>query len=142
MIAERTDSSASIHDDVCQRNSHFLSFFRIISCSHIYLFLFSISNFLFFTCYVVRVIFYIYHTFRDLIAASAFEQLDKSRTYGRNPILRVIVSALDKITFSSTSESLDNFDLQMQKPSSNLKNTNGIICDHYKRTNIKILEVK
>ena len=78
---------------------------------------------------------------RNLIAASSFEQRDKSRTHGRNPILKVIVSALDKVTFSNTSESTDTFELKMIKPSSNLKNTNGVICEHYKRSNIKILEV-
>ena len=76
-----------------------------------------------------------------MIAASSFEQIDKSRTFGRNPILRVVVTALDKVTFNSSSDSIDTFDLKMIKPSSNLKNTNGVICDHYKRTNIKILEV-
>ena len=80
-------------------------------------------------------------SFRNLIAASSFEQRDKSRTHGRNPILKVIVSALDKVTFSNTSESTDTFELKMIKPSSNLKNTNGVICEHYKRSNIKILEV-
>ena len=82
-----------------------------------------------------------HNIFRNLIAASSFEQIDKSRTFDRNPILRVVVTALDKVTFNSSSDSIDTFDLKMIKPSSNLKNTNGVICDHYKRTNIKILEV-
>lgn len=76
-----------------------------------------------------------------MIAASSFEQRDKSRTHGRNPILKVIVSALDKVTFTNTSASIDTFELKMIKPSSNLKNTNGVVCEHYKRSNIKILEV-
>jgi hypothetical protein len=85
--------------------------------------------------------YFTYHSFRNLIAASSFEQRDKSRTHGRNPILKVIVTALDKVTFLNTSESTDTFELKMIKPSSNLKNTNGVICEHYKRSNIKILEV-
>lgn len=76
-----------------------------------------------------------------MVPASTFELRDKSRTFGRNPILKVIVSVLDKVTFSNTSESTDSFELKMIKPSSNLKNTNGVINEHYKRSNIKILEV-
>lgn len=79
--------------------------------------------------------------FRDLIAANSFEQQDKKRTKGRNPVLQVVVSALDAQTFTSAEESSDNFELQMLKPSSNLKNTNGRVCEHYKLQNLKILEV-
>lgn len=78
---------------------------------------------------------------RDLIAANNFELQDKKRTKGKNPVLQVVVSALDAQTFTSAEESSDSFELQMLKPSSNLKNTNGRVCEHYKLQNLKILEV-
>jgi hypothetical protein len=79
--------------------------------------------------------------YRDLIAANNFELQDKKRTKGKNPVLQVVVSALDAQTFTSAEESSDSFELQMLKPSSNLKNTNGRVCEHYKLQNLKILEV-
>jgi hypothetical protein len=79
--------------------------------------------------------------YRDLIAANNFELQDKKRTKGKNPVLHVVVSALNAQTFTSAEESSDSFELQMLKPSSNLKNTNGRVCEHYKLQNLKILEV-
>jgi hypothetical protein len=80
-------------------------------------------------------------SYRDLITANNFELQDKKRTKGKNPVLQVVVSALNAQTFTSAEESSDSFELQMLKPSSNLKNTNGRVCEHYKLQNLKILEV-
>ena len=91
--------------------------------------------------FLINFIVYEHSLFRNLMASSSFEQIDKRRTSGRIPSLKVVVSGLDKVTFNTSSDITDSFDLNMIKPSSNLKNTNGVICTHYKLSNIKILEV-
>ena len=55
-------------------------------------------------------------------------------------MMKVVVSYIDTKTLTSIEESSDCFDLHMLKQSSNLKNTNNRVCEHYKRPS-KILEV-
>ena len=65
------------------------------------------------------------------------EVIQFSRNSGRYPSLNVIVSPLDGTTLSPTLEILDSFSLQIQKPSSNVSNIQGIVGNHYRGKKLK-----
>jgi hypothetical protein len=74
-----------------------------------------------------------------LIPAGEFELEEKKRK--KVAVLPVVAVPLDSKTLNSTEERSDEFELQMLKPSSKLKDTNGKVREHYRLQNLKILEV-
>ena len=82
-----------------------------------------------------------YRQHRDIINANKFEAQDSKRTGGKKPVMKIVICALDLTTFTSNGVVTDCFDLEMMKLKNNLKNVNSLVANHYRKQNLKILEV-